>query len=208
MAEERDAQVSRRYRELGSEEPPRALDDAILAASRRSVSSRRGWYVPLAAAAVALLAVGIALHVEREKPDAELMTAPSDARQAPAEIKQEQPPAAAQPEPKLREPEAEHRDSERRFGFSREEAPAPSASPAPIPQTAPVQRPGALSEAAPARKAAQADALEETPERALERIAELRKHGRHEEADKALAEFRQRYPAYRIPESMLGKVQK
>ncbi len=199
MAEEREPQVSRRYRELGSEEPPRALDEAILAAARRSVSSRRGWYVPLAAAAVALLAVGIALHVEREKPDAELMTAPSDARQAPAEVKQEQPPPAVQPEPRLQSgkrsandvareatPEVSGRqsaprqpESERRFGFSREEAPAP--------------------------KAAQADALEETPERALERIAELRKQGRHEDADKALAEFRKRYPDHRIPDSLLNR---
>lgn len=51
-----------------------------------------------------------------------------------------------------------------------------------------------------ARKPAQADAFEESPERWLERIAQLRKQGRHEEADKALAEFRQRYPDYRIPE--------
>ena len=34
MADPRDPQVSRRYRELGAEEPPHALDEAILAASR------------------------------------------------------------------------------------------------------------------------------------------------------------------------------
>ncbi|HEY9531703.1 MAG TPA: hypothetical protein VIQ55_09940, partial [Burkholderiales bacterium] len=69
MAEERDPQVSRRYRELGSEEPPPSLDQAILAASRRSTAPRRRWTVPLAVAAAAMLAVGIALHVERERPD-------------------------------------------------------------------------------------------------------------------------------------------
>jgi hypothetical protein len=47
-----------------------------------------------------------------------------------------------------------------------------------------------------------------TPERLLERIAELRKEGRHDEADKALAEFRQRYPEYRISEEMLKKVER
>ena len=40
MTDERDTQVpdgvSRRYRELGAEEPPRVLDDAILAAARRA----------------------------------------------------------------------------------------------------------------------------------------------------------------------------
>ena len=46
----------------------------------------------------------------------------------------------------------------------------------------------------------------ETPEKWLERIATLRAEGRHEDADKALAEFRQRHPDYRIAEPMLQKV--
>jgi len=48
----------------------------------------------------------------------------------------------------------------------------------------------------------------ESPERTLERIAELRRQGRHEEADQALKEFRKRYPDYKIPEAMLQKVEK
>jgi hypothetical protein len=44
---------------------------------------------------------------------------------------------------------------------------------------------------------------EEPPEKVLERIAELRKAGMHEEADKALEAFRKRYPDYKIPESAL-----
>jgi hypothetical protein len=51
-------------------------------------------------------------------------------------------------------------------------------------------------------------ALQLSPERWLEQIAELRKQGKHEEADKALAEFRKRYPDYRIPEAVLEKVEK
>jgi len=46
------------------------------------------------------------------------------------------------------------------------------------------------------------------PEQLLERIAELRREGKHEDADKALAEFRQRYPQYRIAEQMLKKVER
>jgi TolA-binding protein len=46
------------------------------------------------------------------------------------------------------------------------------------------------------------------PERLLERIAELRKEGRHEEADKALEEFRKQYPDYRISEETLKKVER
>ena len=45
----------------------------------------------------------------------------------------------------------------------------------------------------------------EPPERWLERIVQLRKEGKHEEADKLLAEFKRRYPDYRIPENVLRK---
>ena len=47
-----------------------------------------------------------------------------------------------------------------------------------------------------------------TPDRELERIAELRVQGRHDEADKALADFRKRHPEYRIPEEVLGRVER
>src|SRR5438552_1337822 len=84
---ERDDSVSRRYRELPAEEPPRALDEAILAASRRAAGARpaslvaptgrQRWYVPLAAAAVIVLAVGLTLSVQLERPEAEDVTPPS-----------------------------------------------------------------------------------------------------------------------------------
>ena len=48
----------------------------------------------------------------------------------------------------------------------------------------------------------------ETPEASLERIAELRKQGKHEEADKALAEFRKRYPDYRMSDEVRAKVER
>jgi hypothetical protein len=47
-----------------------------------------------------------------------------------------------------------------------------------------------------------------SPEQWLQGIADLRRQGRHEEADKALAEFRRAYPDYRISEPMLEKVEK
>jgi hypothetical protein len=43
-------------------------------------------------------------------------------------------------------------------------------------------------------------------ERELERIARLRVEGRHAEADKALEEFRRKYPDFRIPEAMWERV--
>jgi hypothetical protein len=72
------------------------------------------------------------------------------------------------------------------------------AAPARVPQTAPARATGSLL-----GRAAEAD-----PEQWLLSIAELRKAGRDEEADKALAEFRQRYPDYRIPEEMRAKVER
>ena len=178
MAEERDPRVSRRYRELGSEEPPPSLDQAILAASRRSAAPRRRWYVPLAVAAAAVLAVGIALHIERERPDAGMPTEPAE---APRDAVRNAPPAVSGGAARESRPQAERRSKE-----ERSEAQGAPAAPAPIPQTAPAAR--AMSDAA-------------TPERLLERIAELRKQGRHEEADKALEDFKRRYPDYRIPEN-------
>jgi hypothetical protein len=192
MADERDPQVSRRYRELGSEEPPRAMDDAILTASRRAGARRLSWYIPLAAAAVALLAVGIALQVEHPQPDMEAVTAPTEAKEAPAKPLRHEAPQAERQENAV----GSGVRRERRIGSAQEQSPVPAAAPAPIPQTA------------PAARAARADAIEETPERALERIAELRKQGRHDEADQALAEFRRRYPEYLIPESTRAKVEK
>src|SRR6267378_1232276 len=86
MTDERDPKVSRRYRELGSEEPPTALDAEILAASRRAAETRlallvaptgrRRWYFPVAAAAIITLAVAVTVQVERQQPDAESITPP------------------------------------------------------------------------------------------------------------------------------------
>ncbi len=53
-----------------------------------------------------------------------------------------------------------------------------------------------------------AAALGEAPEAALERIAELRRQGRHEEADEALKRFRERFPGYTISDEMKAKVEK
>jgi hypothetical protein len=178
MADERDPLVSRRYRELGSEEPSPALDEAILAASRRAAAPRRRWYLPLAAAAIAVLGVGIALHVQREQPEPEAVTAPSEAKEAPRALKRESVPAAPPAQPQ----------AERQESRMQERAPA--------------------SAAAPARAPAAADAVQDSPERVLERIAALRKQGQHEEADKALADFRRRYPDYRVPEEMREKIEK
>jgi hypothetical protein len=108
-------------------------------------------------------------------------------------------------------------------------SPAPTAPAAAAPQTAgalPSPPLGALPRAskaegelpgfAPRAKregaADSARALQSAPlaateqERELDRIARLRVEGRHGEADKALEEFRRKYPDYRIPEAMWERV--
>jgi hypothetical protein len=69
-------------------------------------------------------------------------------------------------------------------------------------QSAPTQALAKRAEVGAAAPAA------ESPERELERIAELRRDGRHEEADRALAEFRKRHPDYKIPEKTLERVER
>src|SRR2546426_10250232 len=81
MADERDPKLSQHYRQLEALEPPRELDQTILAAARRATDSahaprvapsgRHRWYYSLAAAAVLVFAVALTMHIERERPDTE-----------------------------------------------------------------------------------------------------------------------------------------
>jgi negative regulator of sigma E activity len=185
-----DPKLSQRYRDLPREEPPRALDETILAASRRAVESRR-WYFPVAAAAAIVLAVAVVVHIDREQPDTEVVT--------PQAKILETPPA---PQPK---------------------AEAPRAAPEPRAESAGPARGARAPAAAEARRDREADSLArmqvqrapatasltaQTPEQWLQGIADLRRQGRDEEADRELAEFRKRYPDYRLSDEMKAKVER
>ena len=94
-----DDKLLHRYRALPREEPPRALDDAILAASRRAVTARpslsRRWAAPVSIAAVLVLAFGVTLEMQREEPGIEYQ-APKrrEAPAAPAPLAKPQAPVA------------------------------------------------------------------------------------------------------------------
>jgi len=261
-----DPKISQRYRELPREEPPRHVDEAILAAARRAVvsrpaplvvpSGRRRWYFPLAAAAIIVLAVAVTIHVERQELDAEVFEAVTSPK-APPEEKVAQPERPAEPasprvfapDPKPQrqvEPPAPQAEQSRQLRAQRDAvpagprgAPAPSAAPPPpaaveeqmlgksqqAPADVPQAKPEASKREALMREEARARASREpdtvsgalgarlsstyaSPEQWLQGIADLRRQGRHDEADKALAEFRRTYPDYKISEAMLEKVEK
>ena len=176
MADPRDEDLARRYRALGREEPPPALDEAILAAARQAAPrrSRAQWWAPVSVAAVLVLGIGVALRMQLEQPGVETSAPASEyALPAPAE-----PPATAPQAPAAAAPEKRMQQS------SSEDAALPKRTEPP----------------------AMAAAARETPEQQLERIARLRGEGRHEEADKALEQFRRAHPDYRIPEDTWSRV--
>ena len=149
-----DDKLLQRYRALSREEPPRALDDAILAASRRAVAAKpalsRRWAAPVSIAAVLVLAFGVTLEIQREEPGIEY--------QAP---KRPEPSAAPVESPKVEAP-ASREDKAPAMELRRAAPPAlrkatPSKGAAPATQDAaiaakPVERvPEAFAPSPPAR---------------------------------------------------------
>ncbi len=193
MAEtERDEKVSAGYRALGGEEPPRALDDAILAAARRSPTR---WRIPLSIAAVLVLAVGVTLRMLPQQPDAESVALAPQVMETPRPVSSPPTPAQEQAKPAAR------------AKASAEVAAAPASQPAVAAdamRAAPATAAAGAVAPSPMRSevGAKLAKTELTPDAWLARIAELRKEGRKREADESLAEFRKRYPDYKIPEAL------
>ena len=231
MAE--DPKISQRYRELPREEPPRQLDDAILAAARRAVETRpaplvvptgrRRWYFPLAAAAIIVLAVAVTVHVEREQPDPEAVVVGA-ARRGAGSAGASSRRTAARVHARSEAPRMRATARRRAAGRSPE---SPESSPPLRPSRRPLRlhsrlrsdAVGGIREAPTSRgrrcgrgprsaSGAVSGFATASPEQWLQGIADLKRQGRHDEADKQLAEFRKRYPDYRIPEAILEKFEK
>jgi len=163
-----------------------------------------------------MLAVAVTVQVERQKPEeAVVATAPmrqkdeSTAQDKLAKVQPIAPPAPA-PAPNAEAPSELAKQNE--AAGARSDASRDRAAEAPPPARPEIQssaesHPKVAPEAS-ARKHAELYSTIGSPEVWLERIAELRKQGKDEEADKALAEFRKRYPGYRLTDEMRAKVEK
>jgi hypothetical protein len=232
MAEtDRDEKVAQAYRALGREEPPRALDAAILAAARRRPAR---WRVPLSLAAVLVLAVGVTLRMLPPEPGAESVALAPQVIETPRPATPPAAPAgklegsAPQPAAGARSPEDARgvadgpsrarvsaaatppREAGEAFA-ARSRAEAAQAATefaarrdAAAPATSEPPASGPAVAAAPGPRALASAKLAEpaTPEAWLERIAELKKQGRAREAEESLAEFKKRYPGHKIPEAL------
>ena len=148
---------------------------------------------------------------ERAGPGAELpakAAAPPAAKREAVRREAEAPPAAPVPTPAASRPASQPPAVEQK------------ALPAPVPEAvgaADSARPAAAmrrqsapaadavemrAKSAPLRKEAAGAAAARTPEQWLEEIRQLKAQGREKEAAEALAEFRQAYPDYRLPEDL------
>ena len=207
-----------------------AASRAALAPARRR-ARWQAWTLPMGVAATLVLTVTLTLLVQREQEpplgEAPLPRAPAAAPQERAEPGAELPAKTAAPPAAKRE--AVRREAEAPPPAPTPAASRPASQPPVVEQKAlPAPAPEAVGAAEPARPAAAmrrqsapaADAVEmraksaplrkeaagaaaaRTPEPWLEEIRQLKAQGRDQQAAEALAEFRQAYPDYRLPEDL------
>lgn len=204
MSETSDRDLSELYRAGAREEPPAALDNAVLQSARRQATARSAsvrstfgtpWRSGLALAAVVVLAISLVAtlrdHDERrwqspgdsesQQRPATQPAAPDSSVDAETELKAQDRARRALPPAR---PAAPTESAESRRLIERDERPSASKAPAP-----PVAE---RSEAGAATSPEQEEQL--SPEEWLHRIAALRQQGRVAEADQSLARFRVRYP--------------
>lgn len=221
--------LSSLYAQSTTDEPPSAIDKKILQAGRNAIEKKTGgtgpfsgsWKIPVALAAVLVLAVGVSITLERKTGSAlyrveryapEASSPSPAARSSPAkkkEVERSRQSGGAQPKQPSAEPMLETAPT----GKDQESKPAPSE-----PAAADVmQAPGKpeAEQVAPAGNAAaglmkQQEAETKSAEpmqpeaaaRWLQSIRDLVKQNKTAEAKQQLADFRRVYPEYPLPEEL------
>jgi len=154
--------LRRLYAQAPDEEPPAALDAAILsrarsavqASSSRTIAAR--WGAPLATAAVLVLSVIVVINVQREQPEVLSVTGP--AREAPAPASPPAPAPAISAAAESRAPVAVQPAAEPQQDAGEEPGlGAPAAEVAPQPAPEPAARPAAPVPRAASRLSLRAD---------------------------------------------------
>jgi len=217
-----DPKLSRLYREAATEEPPAALDAAILAAARkhaarperRKHASWLSWMAPVSAVATLVVGVSIAFLVQRDQPEPA-----RDMRIRPIAPR----PRSAAP---ARTTESAEANAAGGAAAAKAEAataplPRPAAPPAPAAQAftgesrAKASEPRTMQESNVARDAAPGapaaarlaplpqPSVQRSAESWLEEIGRLKREGHDKEAAQQLAEFRKAYPEHPVPEALL-----
>lgn len=196
-----DPQITRLYRETRDAEPPDWLDQRILLAAQAALEEqqqpaaaiplpkprpRRMWRLPLTLAATVMLAVGLI----RLLPPVDLMSGMPTVLQE-EKAAQVRSSAAADKVTPLAE-SAKSRGKQR----NQPSAPAAAAPGAPVMESRQQQLSPTLSVQGDQPLAGDEQATTEADNQAkwLAEIAELRRQGRHAEAEASLAAFRRHYP--------------
>jgi len=222
-----DEQLSQLYRQSRIEEPPMALDSAILSAARQAVAKRQrrrlaGWLLPLGSVAVVMLAATLLIQMRHEHPEvmAPQLEAPAgrsmeDAEKAgradeavPAREKKAVAPAAA-PAPVspasgiLQAPKAQPLlKEERRAAESFEAAPSAGNAAAPEKGVAADRMAPATLQSAPA-----ANEKILYPESWIAKIRQLLKQGDKDAARRESEAFRAAYPDQPLPDDIVRALQ-
>jgi len=158
--------VSAGYRALGEERPPQALDDAILAASRRAVgagprragtSRVRRWALPVSIAALVVLTMSLVVRIQLERPDLETALPPAALEKPARDAKEEVAALAKRNELQRAEPKAKTGAVAPAPAERERDAMRPPAAPAPAPAAAPPAR--QFVPEPPARKQAPAESV-------------------------------------------------
>ncbi len=202
----RDTALSCLYQSINAGEPPAALDAAILAQARSACTAParqrtfwRRFSAPLALTATVLLAILVSISIERQVPLSLPASVPEEQPPAPVETRRATAPdhAVTADKKATAQESASRKRPARVIERKMEAAPLPAAAPS-------VPEPPVSIERQDRSKAALPSAAKPSlsPEEWLEHIRQLRRQGRMIESERALNEFRQTYPDYRLPEDL------